>query len=147
LEEGFAAWSRWAYLLFFLYGFGLASDERFGAALRRHTRLVAILGLLDRPRSGPPAGPATGRGRAGAVYAYLATAALPFYVLHQPIVVAVAYEVVPWDGPIIVEYSVIVALSLALTLAAYEFLVRGTRPTRFLFGMRPARRPVAMARD
>ena len=61
-------------------------------------------------------------------------------MLHQPIVVAVAYAVVPWDEPIIVEYSVIVVLSLTLTLAAYEFLVRRTRPTRFLFGMRPTPR-------
>jgi peptidoglycan/LPS O-acetylase OafA/YrhL len=185
LEEGFAAWSRWAYLLFFLYGFVLASDERFGAALRRHARaaavlgavafaaglpgflraggdpftgtgvlqvtsralyglagwccLVAILGLLDRPRPGPPAGGVPDPGPGG-VYAYLATAALPFYVLHQPIVVAVAYAIVPWHEPIIVEYAVIVAVSLALTLAAYEFLVRRTRLTRFLFGMRPSPR-------
>jgi len=96
--------------------------------------LVALLGLLDRPASAsrsPARSPAPKR-----LYAYLAAAALPYYVLHQPIVVAVAYGVVPWDAPIIVEYLVIVAISLALTLGAYEVLVRRTRVTRFLFGMR-----------
>jgi peptidoglycan/LPS O-acetylase OafA/YrhL len=61
---------------------------------------------------------------------------LPLYVLHQPIVVVVAYFVVGWPAPIPVEYAVLVTISLALTLAAYELLVRRTRVTRSLFGMR-----------
>ena len=181
LEEGFAGWNRWAYLLLFLYGFLLAADERFGVALRRHAPvaavlavlafgasapgfisddadpftgtdalsvtsriffsvsgwccLVAILGLLDRRRSDRRGQEGGGAGR-GRVYAYLGAAALPIYVLHQPIVVAVAYGVVPWDAPIIVEYVAIVAASLVLIFAAYDLLVRRTRVTRFLFGMR-----------
>lgn len=62
---------------------------------------------------------------------------LPLYVLHQPIVVAVAYFVIGWSAPILVEYAVLVVIALVLTLAAYELLVRRTRATRFLFGMRP----------
>jgi peptidoglycan/LPS O-acetylase OafA/YrhL len=182
MEEGLGAWSRWAYLLFFLYGFVLAGDARFDEAIRRHARvaavlgvllfaasapafvgaegdpltdaaplsvagrvlfglsgwccLVAILGLLDRARpAGPPPDPAAG-GRAVRVYRYLGTAALPIYVLHQPIVVAVAYAVVRWEQPVMIEYAAIVAASLVLTLAAYDLLVRRTRVTRFLFGMR-----------
>ncbi|MET8048533.1 acyltransferase [Streptosporangium sp. NPDC005286] len=186
LEEGFAAWSRWAYLLFFLYGFVLAADERFRAAMRRDAVpagvlgltlfligmpgfliagntpggdpftdltalsigvrtlygmagwcwLVAILGLLDRRRGAPAAARDTPDGRGRRLYGYLAVAALPLYVLHQPIVVAVAYGVVGWHAPIVVKYLVIVAASLALTVAAYDLLVRRTRVTRFLFGMR-----------
>jgi glucan biosynthesis protein C len=77
--------------------------------------LVALLGLLDRPRA-PRPGDETPAGR-GWLYAYLAAAALPFYVLHQPIVAA----------------------SLILIFAAYDILVRRTRLTRFLFGMRAER--------
>jgi peptidoglycan/LPS O-acetylase OafA/YrhL len=189
LEEGLAAWSRWAYLLFFLYGFVLATDERFGAALRRHAKvaavlavaafgasapgflsadtdvftgmsplavfcramfsvagwccLVALLGLLDRQRPATAAPP----GRRPAYYAYLAAAALPFYVLHQPIVVAVAYLVVPWRAPIVAGYAVIVVISMALTFAAYDILVRRTRATRFLFGMRAGSPRAASDRD
>lgn len=179
LEENYAGWHRWAYLLFFLYGFALAADERIRVAMRRDARaaaalglslfliglpgfliaddpfmdmtahaigartlygmaawclLVAILGLLDRRRPAPPAEPGEGRGRR--LYGYLAVAALPLYILHQPIVVAVAYGVVGWKAPILVEYTVIVAISLGLTVAAYDVLVRRTRVTRFLFGMR-----------
>jgi peptidoglycan/LPS O-acetylase OafA/YrhL len=176
MEEGLAGWSRWAYLLFFLSGVVLAGDERFDAAVRRHARaaailgvllfaasapafvgadgdpltdttplavtgralfglsgwccVIAILGLLDRPRT------TGGPGGGGRLYRYLGAAALPIYVLHQPIVVAVAYGVVRWEQPILVEYAAIVAASLVLTLAAYDLLVRRTRVTRFLFGMR-----------
>ena len=194
LEEGYAGWSRWAYLLFFLYGFLLAADERFRTAMRRDALLaavlglalflvglpgflladgdpftdmtplaisartlygvtgwcwlVAILGLLDRRRPAPPveADPAveqsrpTESGPRGGwrrrLYRYLAAAVLPLYILHQPIVVAVAYGVVGWDAPIAVKYAVIVTSSLVLTVASYDLLVRRTRPTRFLFGMR-----------
>ena len=178
MEESYAGWHRWAYLLFFLSGFVLASDDRFRAAMRRDATLaaivggvlfllagpglllagddpftemtpvalaaralfgaagwcwvVAILGLLDRrrPRERPSA----------PWYAYLAVAALPLYVLHQPIVVAVAYFVVRWDAPMLVKYLAIAAASLALTLLAYDLLVRRTPVTRALFGMRPAAR-------
>ncbi|MFI6512403.1 acyltransferase [Streptosporangium sp. NPDC050855] len=92
-----------------------------------------------RPRSG------SGSGSGGGLRGYLAEAVLPLYVLHQPIVVAVAYQVVRWQAPIAVKYVVIVACSLALTILAYDLLVRRTRPTRFLFGMRP-RKPDAADR-
>jgi peptidoglycan/LPS O-acetylase OafA/YrhL len=113
-----------------------ASRALFGAA--GWCLVVAIPGLLDRrrsqqPRAAPDPAPTTRR----RLYGYLAAAVLPLYVLHQPIVVAAAYFVVGWSAPIPVEYAVLVAIALALTLAAYELLVRRTRATRFLFGMRP----------
>ena len=104
--------------------------------------LVAILGLLDRRRQrSDDASPSAGSPGRRRLYGYLAAAVLPLYILHQPIVVAVAYVavayvVVDWDAPIPVKYAVIVAVSLALTLAVYDVAVRRTRVTRFLFGMR-----------
>jgi peptidoglycan/LPS O-acetylase OafA/YrhL len=100
--------------------------------------LVAILGLLDRRATAPAAVPPPAGARRK-VYAYLAAAVLPLYILHQPIVVAVAYGVVRLDAPIAVKYPLIVAVSLLLTVAAYDLLVRRTRLTRFLFGMRDGR--------
>ncbi|SFB96278.1 acyltransferase family protein [Streptomyces aidingensis] len=102
--------------------------------------VVAILGLLDR---GGRAAAASGGGPAGPlrdwwrrVSGYLGDAVLPLYVLHQPIVVAVAYGVVGRELPMVVKFLVISLSSLLLTVAAYELLVRRTRPARFLFGMR-----------
>ncbi|KOG35180.1 hypothetical protein [Streptomyces resistomycificus] len=68
---------------------------------------------------------------------YLTVAALPLYVLHQPVVVAFAYGVVGLPASILVKYAAIVAASLAVALGPYEYLVRRTRITRSLFGMRP----------
>ncbi|MFJ8595219.1 acyltransferase family protein [Streptomyces sp. NPDC093598] len=183
MEEGYAGWHRWAYLLFFAAGFALAADARFRTGMRREARaaawlgvllfmaaapgfttaedpftqttplavvsralfgaagwclVVAIPGLLDRPRRQLPQRPVTTptRSQRQRAYGYVAAAVLPLYVLHQPIVVAVAYFVVGWSLPIPVEYVVLVTISLVLTLTAYELLVRRTRVTRFLFGMR-----------
>ena len=196
LEEGFAAWSRWGYLLFFLGGFVLASDERFRAAVRRDAVLaglaglvafaagmvlflgpagevgaftgrgsaavgfrflyglagwcwvLALLGSLDRwgarrRAARDSVGAAATREDAGAArprrrraWAYLGAAVLPLYVLHQPVVVAVAYPVVGWDLPAAAKYAVIVVASLGVLLAVYDVLVRRTRVTRVLLGMR-----------
>jgi hypothetical protein len=75
------------------------------------------------------------------VWGYLTPAALPLYVLHQPVVVAFAYAVVGRPAPILVKYAVIVAGSLAVILVVYEYAIRRTRVTRFLFGMRPEPEP------
>ena len=59
LEEAYAAWSRWAYLLFFLYGFVLAADERFRAAMRRDARAgrrTRSAPVPDRPARIPDRG-------------------------------------------------------------------------------------------
>ncbi|MEV0694264.1 acyltransferase family protein [Streptomyces sp. NPDC050388] len=186
MEEGFAGWNRWAYLLFLLYGFGLGDDERVRALTRRaaapagvlglllfaatapgfvagddpftartpfalFTRaafgaagwcwVLALLGLLDRPRNGTSGAPDATAGARRYGRRYLALAALPLYVLHQPVVVAFAYGVVGWSAPMVVKYVAIVAASLAVILAVYEYGVRRTRLTRFLFGMRPQPRP------
>lgn len=181
MEEGFAGWNRWAYLIFFLWGYALADDDRVRAVVRRlalpvgvlglalfaatapgflsgddpftartgtamATRalfgaagwcwVTAILGFLDRPRE--PGSSAFERpGLRRDLLAYFAVAALPLYVLHQPVVVAFAYGVVGWPAPIMVKYAAIVTGSLAVLLPVYEFAVRRTRVTRFLFGMRP----------
>ena len=69
-------------------------------------------------------------------YVDLRQAVLPLYILHQPIVVAVAYQVARWDAPLPVKYAVLATASLVLTVAVYDLLVRHTPITRFLFGMR-----------
>jgi peptidoglycan/LPS O-acetylase OafA/YrhL len=72
---------------------------------------------------------------------YANQAVLPFYLLHEPVIVAFAWIIVRWHAPILVKYPVLVAVSFAATLAIYELAVRRYRPTRFLFGMKPASTP------
>ncbi|MFC5958202.1 hypothetical protein ACFP51_28215 [Streptomyces pratens] len=128
--------------------------------------VLPILGLLDRPRNGTAgtgggtagtgggtAGTGTGAGGRDRILhralRYGALAALPWYVLHQPVVVAVAYGVVGWSVSAAVKYTVIVVSSLAVIFTVHEYGVRRTRATRFLFGMHtasPARSVAAATR-
>ena len=64
-----------------------------------------------------------------------------FYLLHQPVIVAVASLVVPWRAPLAAKVASLALLSLALTLALLEAL-RRLPGARTLLGLRaPQRRP------
>jgi len=53
MEQEYAGWHRWSYLLFFLAGFTFAADDRFRAVMRREARLAAVLGVALFAASGP----------------------------------------------------------------------------------------------
>lgn len=72
--------------------------------------------------------------------AYASEASYPAYLLHQTVIVAVAFFVVDLNLGLWPKYALVATLSLALTLAVYEVAVRRTNITRFLFGMKPLRR-------
>jgi glucans biosynthesis protein C len=67
---------------------------------------------------------------------YANEAVLPFYVLHEPVIVAAAWVIVRWHAPIAGKYVALVCVSFAVTLALYEVLVRRFRIPRLLFGMK-----------
>jgi hypothetical protein len=50
---------------------------------------------------------------------------------------AIAFFVVQWSLGVAAKYAIIVALSFAGTVLAYDILVRRTGITRLLFGMKP----------
>ncbi|MGY1825923.1 acyltransferase family protein [Blastococcus sp. SYSU DS0541] len=108
----------------------LAGRAAFGAA--GWCAVVAVIGGLGRLR---PRQPRTGgeSPSGGRLARYVAPAVLAWYVLHQPILVLVAYLVV--GGPMhpVLEYLVICLCTAALTLLAYDVLVRRTALTRALF--------------
>ncbi len=188
-------WERLAYVFPFLYGFLIAGDARFEAALARarwpalaaallatagllawaaalNSRgisamtglapgwsalqglagwswIVAIVGFgaaitarLRRPHGPAGSSPPTGhqpRWRRAARYGN--EAVLPFYLLHEPVIVAAAYLIVRWHAPVLAKYPALVAISFAATLTIYELAVRRYRPTRLLFGMKPPPAP------
>jgi len=79
----------------------------------------------------------------GPVLSYATEAAYPFYILHQTVIVAIAYFVVRWDVAAGLKYAAIAVASFALSLLVYEVAVRRWGPVRFLFGMKPKKRQVA----
>jgi hypothetical protein len=66
-------------------------------------------------------------------------AVLPFFLLHQPVIMAIAFYVVQWDTGIPLKLLTVVAGSFVVTLGIYELLVRRVGPLRALFGMKPLR--------
>ncbi|MBN2224852.1 MAG: acyltransferase family protein [Deltaproteobacteria bacterium] len=69
---------------------------------------------------------------------YLNRAVLPFYILHQTVIVIIAFFLVGWDAPVPVKYAALVALSFVVIMALYEGIVRRIGVLRFLFGMKKA---------
>jgi len=67
-------------------------------------------------------------------------AALPFFVLHQPVIIVIAFLVVQWNAGIWVKLPLVVLSSFLVTLGLYEFVVRRVRLLRLFFGIK-TRRP------
>jgi glucan biosynthesis protein C len=72
---------------------------------------------------------------------YATTAVYPFYILHQTIIVIIAYYVVQWDIPLEFKLFLIVADSFMVILFMYEFMIRRFWVTRILFGLKASDTP------
>ncbi len=70
---------------------------------------------------------------------YANEAVLPFYILHQTVLLCVGYFVLQWAIPDLLKWAIILVVSFALIMALYEFLVRRFNVMRFLFGMKARR--------
>lgn len=67
---------------------------------------------------------------------YANEAVLPFYILHQTVLLCVGFFVVRWNIPVAVKFTVISLSSFILIMAIYEFLIRRWNVMRVLFGMK-----------
>jgi hypothetical protein len=70
---------------------------------------------------------------------------MPFYVLHQPVIIVIAFSVVKWNAGIPLKLLVVLIGSLLITLGLVELLIRPFGLPRRLFGMKPIRRKEAKA--
>ena len=165
------------YLVLFIYGFIIISEERIRVVIERNRKVALILGLttslvylLITFSSYLPV-----RGynlrwtmfmvlRAvniwfwcvavigyGSKYLnfnhkalpYANQAVYPVYIIHLPIATAIAYRVVQWNIGWPAQFVLIVVGTLAVSLLLYEFIIRRTKVTRYLFGLKvlPSSRP------
>jgi glucan biosynthesis protein C len=68
---------------------------------------------------------------------YANEAVLPFYILHQFVILMIGYYgVTRWDLPIGAKYMLVVLLAFLGIMLPYELLIRRFNPLRVLFGMR-----------
>ncbi len=79
---------------------------------------------------------------------YANEAVLPFYILHQTVLLCVGYFVVQWAIPDLLKWAIILVASFVLIMVVYEFLVRRFNVMRFLFGMKlQPKAPVAQPQE
>ncbi|WP_321504367.1 acyltransferase family protein [uncultured Methanoregula sp.] len=130
-----AAWIVLIILVMWMYGIMLGHSEVFWGSspvyvLTGWTGVLALLGagrhLLDVSNN---------------FTAYLGAAAYPVYIIHEAILVAIAYYVVMLAIPPALQYLAIVIFSVLLTFACYEIL-RRIPVVRALFGIAgPEKKP------
>ncbi|MBP7049517.1 MAG: acyltransferase family protein [Phycisphaerae bacterium] len=167
-QRGFGGWSLLPYLAIFILGFLLASGKETAKAVESHRFAGLVVALVTfvvgyflvkiRGLSESSIGFALIRGvlcwscliailgfggrhlRSGNRFLkYANEAVLPFYILHQTIILAIGFHVIRLDTPLWLEYLIIVASSFAATMALYELLIRRINALRFLFGLKPLR--------
>jgi acyltransferase-like protein len=68
---------------------------------------------------------------------YANEAVLPFYVLHHPVIVVIAFYTIPWDMNLGIKFLFVSTAALVATLVLYDLLIRRWNITRWLFGMKP----------
>jgi peptidoglycan/LPS O-acetylase OafA/YrhL len=81
------------------------------------------------------------------VLPYANEAVLPFYILHQPLILLAGYWIIPLPLPIWCMYAIIAVVALGMVLGLYEFGIRRVNAMRRVFGMkaRESELPVARA--
>ena len=72
--------------------------------------------------------------------AYGNEAVLPFYILHQTVILCVGWFILPLNMGIFPKLVIIMVVSFVLIMGIYEGLIRHFNWVRFLFGMRSKKR-------
>jgi glucan biosynthesis protein C len=150
-------WSPVVYITFFLSGFVIISNERLQKSIQGLRWLSLTLGAalaIVRIALWEPGSDTLyelsawfwiltflGFGMKHLTFntpflRYANEAVLPFYILHQTVLLCVGYFVVQWAIPDLLKWAVILVASFAIIMGLYEFLVRRFNILRFLFGMK-----------
>lgn len=74
-------------------------------------------------------------GRLRDARSYINEAVMPFYIIHQTVIVVIAFYVVQWHTAVLVKYLLIVIATLTITFLIFVS-IRRTNVTRVLFGMK-----------
>lgn len=78
---------------------------------------------------------------------YAAPAVLPFYILHQTVLLCAGFYLLRWDIPDLLKWLLITPSSFIAILVLYELFVRRMNVLRFLFGMKPLKASTQQTRQ
>jgi hypothetical protein len=160
----FGGWSPLTYLAIFIAGYWVARHEELQVAIRRHAWLAIALaiGLTTAGASMVLTGADSyslgfsilrgfntwcwlvgilGLGQRFLSFnnrflRYANRAVLPFYILHQSVIVLVGYWIIGWELALISKFLVLGTISFVSLVLLYEFVVSRVGLLRILFGMK-----------
>ncbi len=78
---------------------------------------------------------------------YSSEAVLPFYIFHQTVILIVGWFVMPVDMGAWAKFLIVSVVSFPVIMLLYEMFVRHIHFMRFLFGMAPKKKQVAVKRE
>jgi surface polysaccharide O-acyltransferase-like enzyme len=67
---------------------------------------------------------------------YLKQAVMPFYLIHHPVIIAIAYYVVQWDTSTVIKILSVICGSFLTTLGIFELLIKRISPLGNLLGLK-----------
>jgi glucan biosynthesis protein C len=164
-RRDFGGWSPLSYLVIFILGYMIATDARYRPVIARlrfisltFGLLATVTGYLLAEEMGMSVfAPAFSVLRGFNTWSWLLAfiglavqyldftngflkyaneAVLPFYILHQTVIVIIGYVIRDWDLAVFPKFLFLVVLSFAVIMALYEGVVKRFSVTRYLFGMK-----------
>ena len=164
-RRDFGGWSPLSYLVIFILGYVLMTDERYRPAIERVRFVSLTLSLLAMTIGFTLVlafdvstyHPVFSWIRAFNTWMWLLTflgfasrhlnfnndllkyaneAVLPFYILHQTVIVIIGFFIANWALAVFPKYLLLATTSFIVIMILYEFLVKRINVLRFLFGMK-----------
>jgi glucan biosynthesis protein C len=163
-RRDFGGWSPLTYLIFFILGYLIASNMQIRVSIERHKKIALLLGVLMTvsgfflPETGYSSSiyfleslrafnswfwlvAILGFGSKylnfnNGLLKYSNEAVLPFYILHQTIIVIMGFYIASWGVGVIMKYLILSTVSFALIIALYDLVIKRVKVLRFLFGMK-----------
>jgi surface polysaccharide O-acyltransferase-like enzyme len=164
-RRDFGGWSVSSYYVIFLIGYLLATDERYLPAIKRlrffsltFGLLATVLGyFLDAELGMSTQAPLFSILRGFNTWCWLLAflglaaqyldfnnnflkyaneAVLPFYILHQSVIVIIGFFIVDWSIAPFPKYLFLASASFVVIMTLYELLMKRIPLLRYLFGMK-----------
>lgn len=165
----FGGWALFPLLVFFVSGYLLASDSKFRQTLERHRTVALALGVTATV-AGYLLLEYAGYSSYGYFFSFLRAfnswfwliaifgfggkylhfnnrflkyaneAVLPFYILHQSVIIVIGYFIIDWTAAVMLQYMFLSATSFISIMMIYELFVRRINILRFLFGLKSNKR-------
>jgi hypothetical protein len=70
------------------------------------------------------------------VLRYTNEGVLPFFILHQTVLLGIGYFIMTWEIPDVLKWAIVFTSSFIIIMAFYTLLIRKFELFRFLFGMK-----------